>query len=386
VIGRGLTGRLAASAVVAACARPPAAAPANAGQAGLAIAIYAAGAESYGVVDDRRWVDVAGDALVLDQIEPGAELASLVIEPLDGDALAAGACLRDRIPHAIASGDSDGALDDVAVADTSAATVTPVLRCAVHAAPGRHLVRLLYVVPGLGYRVQHDVTMRAPDRASVVSRYAIATPAWHVRAELTLFDRKPGAERAPRALARGTVVLDGGTAVIAEPPRELAARLLRIYEHAMDTSLGAAPSHSAVWCWLELDGTTLAPGPVRAHLELAGEAVRDVVIPAAGRRDGAATGVRLPLWIEPQLYGQPTRVVRGHRDGATSDRLDISIANTGEVTREVWLETSLRSRTRRASTRGWPGEPIINGDRLRLKLIVPGGKIERGGFELGYEP
>jgi hypothetical protein len=36
-------------------------------------------------------------------------------------------------------------------------------------------------------------------------------------------------------------------------------------------------------------------------------------------------------------------------------------------------------------SRAWPSEPAIIDHRLRLKLTVPAGKIERGGFEIAYE-
>ena len=84
---------------LAACklhAPPPALSPAA---AGLSIALYRGDDLAYGVVDDRRWVDVAGKELALDHVDPGATLASLVIEPLETRALHVGECTRDRIPE-----------------------------------------------------------------------------------------------------------------------------------------------------------------------------------------------------------------------------------------------------------------------------------------------
>jgi hypothetical protein len=223
------------------------AAPANAARAGVSIALYAhQGGGAYGVVDDRRWIEVAGEALVLDHVDPGAALSSLVIEPVAGGALEIGACLRDRIP------DPPPDADPVPGA---ARGFAPVLRCAVRAGRGRYLVRVLYVSPALGYRAQHDLAMTAPDRARVTSRFAIATPAWQARAEVTLFDGMPGTEAPPREVARGTIMLDGGVAVVAVPPREVAAQLRWIYRGAVrgdgDGEAGRDPQ-PAVWVWLEL--------------------------------------------------------------------------------------------------------------------------------------
>ena len=65
--------------------------------AGVSISLYAAGEDGYGVVDDRRWLDLAGTTMLLANIDPGAELASLVIEPADS-ALHVGQCVRERMP------------------------------------------------------------------------------------------------------------------------------------------------------------------------------------------------------------------------------------------------------------------------------------------------
>jgi hypothetical protein len=374
---------IAALALAAACGRPGRAipaAPANAAGPGVSIAIYDRdGLDAYGVVDDRRWLDVAGGAVEIDRVDPRAELPSLVIEPLAGGALQIGTCLRDRIPTAPAQ---------------ARVAFTPVLRCTALGAPGRHLVRVLYVVPELGYRAQHDVAMTAPDRAAVVSRFAVVTPAWHVRGELALFDGAPGGERAPRELVRGAAMLDGGTAVLAVAPRMVAAQLRWIYDgaaiaHGSDDPSPREPawrqrSQPAVWVWLELDAGSLAPGPVRAHVELAGEPIRDLDVPAAGRRTVAA-GVGLPLWVDDQLRGRRERRTDARGDAALTDRFQLAIANLGEASRDVWIEEPLRPGRRHRVVRAWPGEPTIVDHSLRLKLTVAGGKLERAGFDLAYE-
>jgi hypothetical protein len=367
------------------CGRERVTAPANAAREGVSIALYDPGAGGYGVIDDRRWVDVTNDALMLDRVDPRAALPSLVIEPLAGGALEIGACTRDRIPAApVAAG--------AHVVAPVPAAFAPMLWCAVHGVRGRHLVRVLYVVPSFTYRTGHDVAMSASDRATVASRFAIATPAWRVRAAVTLFAGAPGAEPPPREIARGIVMLDGSIALIATPPRPVTAKLRRVYEGAVRTrgEIGAhdprwrRDSQPAVWVWLELDGAALAPGPVHAHVELAGEAVRDVDVPAAGRRQAAAV-VRLPLWIDDQLRGTRERRTRAPDDAALTDQLSLSVANVGDTTRDVWIEEPLRPARRRAVHRSWPSVPTVTGGVLRVRLRVPAGTVERAGFEVEYE-
>jgi len=362
-------------------AAPPT--PANTLREAVSIALYDGHDDgAYGVVDDRRWIDVTGGALVLDHVDPGADLPSLVIEPLAGGALEVGGCLRDRIPAPPVAAVPKGQPPAV----PARAMFAPVLRCAVHAEPGRHLVRLLYVSPALGYRAQHDIAMTAPDRATVTSRFAIVTPTWQARAEVTLFDGMPGGEQPPREVARGTILLDGGTAVLAVPPREAKAALRRVYRGASQDDGGVVrDSQPAVWVWLELDDVALAPGPVHAHVALAGEGVRDIHVPAAGRRQAAAM-LRLPLWIDGQLHGMRDRR-SGLPDGtAATDKLAVSVANTGTTTREVWIEEKLPPARRRTVTHAWPSEPTIIKNLLRMKLAVPAGKLERAGFEIASEP
>ena len=341
---------------------------------GVAIALYYHPGVRYAVIDDRRWVDVAGDSVVFDHIDPGGGLSSLVIEPLAG-ALEIGACLRERIAPDAASG-----------------LAVPALRCAVRGRPGRYLVRLLYMSWALAYRVEHDIAMTAPDRATVVSRFAIVAPAWRTRAEVAVFDGVAGGESPPRELARGTIALDGGTALLATPPREVTARLRRIYDGAVRKPDGpdtrdprwARDSHSAVWVWLELGVPGLAPGPVHVHADLPGEAIRDIDVPAAGRRGGAAE-LRLPLWIDDRLRGKRDRWTDAPDDAVLSDRFLVSVANTGDAPREVWIEEQLRAGARRTVGRAWPRSPEVDRRRLRMKLTVAPGGIERAGFAVDYE-
>ena len=371
---------------------------------GVSIALYRDGEASYGVVDDRRWVEVTGTTLILDHVDPGAALPSLVIEPLGATELRVGQCARDHISYpddAKAALERFGEwqlrrrqqmLDGTEPEPEPAATplVVSSLRCRVAGARGRHLLRLLYVSPKLGYRAQHDVTMTAGDRATVATRFAIETPRWSAAADVTLFHGLPGGEHAPAQIARGSIQLDGSTAVLAAAPREVPARLRWIYDGAIRVGRGsetdaqwARDTVRAVWVWLELSERELPPGPVHAHVETPGEPIRDVQVPAEGREHLGAT-LRLPLWIDDGLHGMRTRVVMAADGASLADRFVIAVANTGLVAREVWIEERLRTSRRRTLRGGWPTKPALVHDRARTPLVIKPGATERTGYVIEY--
>jgi len=375
---------------------------------GITMAFYQAAGRSYTVVDDRRLVEIRGGMLLLDHIDPGAALPSLVIEPLGGGALVVGQCDRDHeiqaLPpedalarHAawqerrrqrIAEGEVDG--DAEPAPDGTVTVISPVVRCTASGAEGKQLVRVLYVSSSLAYRAQHDVTMTAGDRATIATRFAIATPSWGGRAEVVLFEGLPGGDKPAVELARGALTLDGSTSVLGAPPRETPARVRRVFDGATRTGVGDATdptwgrdSVHAVWVWLELDGVALTPGPTHAHVEIPGEGVRDVEVPSAGREDSAA-GTRLPLWIDEQLRGIRNRIVSGSDGASLVDKFSISISNLGSEPREVWIEEKLRPAKRRTIKFGWPTKPVLGAEVARTKVVVVPGGTERVGYVIFY--
>jgi len=411
-----------------ACNRHPPRTPIAPSTAGVSISLYSNGdpSSAYGVVDDRRWVELAGKELALEQIDPGASLASLVIEPLDAAPLTIERCSREALPVLPAQPASPaplakpapkleidrareqralelrraGILPPAPPAPKPVETatehadlhVTATVRCTVVGAPGRHLVRILYVSHALGYRAQHDLAMTAPDRAHLATRYAFATPAWHERAEVTVLDGMPGGEKLPTPLARGQVVLDGSIAILAAPPREVGASLRRIYDGAVTTPgvdaadpAWNADSTHGVWVWIELTGP-LAPGPVRAHVELADEPARDLELPGT-LREVRGDHVRLPLWLDTTLAGSrlrfadPTIAV----EATMSERLMLSVSNLGDQPREVWVEEHVRPAHHRKIERAWPDKPMASGDIVREKLEVKPHAIARAGYTVTYE-
>lgn len=385
--------------------------------AGISIAIYdKAGGDGFAVVDDRRWLDVAGKSVLLANIDPGAELASLVLETADS-ALHVGQCVRDRMPdiapkdplEAYASEQRDRRAVELRrqlprahslrppvrepTADGQDERFVPVVKCDVSAKPGRYLVRILYVTKALGYRAQHDIDISDEKSARITSRFAIVTPVWQSRAELVLYDGVPGGERSPHEVARGEVTLDGSTSVLTVPTHDVPAQLQRVYEGAVVTSTDttdvtwASGTAQAIWVWLDLGALRLAPGPVRVHLDLAGEGVRDLDVAQSMRKqeDTPDAPLRLPLWVDESLRGSRTRLLEYNDTSSITERYAFSVANTGESERTVYVEEPMRTANRRKLDRAWPKKPTADHNVLRTKLVVKPGRIERTGYTMTYD-
>ncbi len=364
-----------AALVLAACAHRDTLASSHA-SAGIAIAIYehpgSDGApEGYAIVDDRREVEVAGDELVLSDIDPGAELASLEIVPIGGH-VAIGACTRDQLP---------------------VGPPTPIgeVRCAVTAGSGRHLVRLLYTSKAIAYRAEHWIGVDL-DHAVVTSHYAITTPSWHgARADVVLFDGVPGGEP-PVQVARGSITLDGSTSVLVAAPVATPATVRRVYAGAdVDAPASAgstardwgAAATNDVWVVLDLPNTHLAPGEAYVHLAQPDELERDVHVPVA-HRHMVASAVRFDLWNDEGMHAARERTNDGASELSLVDRLMFSISNEGETTREVWIEEPLRAVDLAGIERSWPHKPELVGDIVREKVSVAPHTLERVGFTVRY--
>lgn len=387
-------------------------------EAGVSIAMYESGGQGYSVVDDRRWLDIAGSSVLLANIDPGASLASLVIE--SGGDLKLGPCTRDRLPDPQTDPLQEygrrrireslripvvprryrdlvplqpPAAEPPRVVAEAGPRYAPVVRCAVTGAPGRHLVRIVYVSTTLRYRAAHEVSVTEPSRATVSSRFAIGTPRWRVRANVVLFDGIPGGEKPLREVARGTVGLDGSTAVLANPEQTVAAELRRVYDGAIlasddtrDTMWGH-DSVQSVWLWLELAKLRLAPGPIDVHLELPGERVRDARVADTSRKQDDEPGapLRLALWADESLRGSRQRIVDYNDGNVLVERVILGVGNMGEEPREVFVEEHLRPAGKRRVERAWPRKPGAAGDVLRTKLVAVPGTITRTGYTISYE-
>ncbi len=421
---------LAWTVLATACAHPRVTTPTAAATAGISIALYQGTTPelSYGVVDDRRWIELGSHELVLDHIEPGASLASLVIEPLGpelGTPLAIERCVREALrsvsapvavpgpPHAMtrdelvrariaALGVAEG--EPIAPSKPAATSrgarrtiaVAPIVRCTASGTPGKRLVRILYVSYSLAYTAQHDLAMTAPDHAELATRFTFVTPNWREHADVVVFDGAPGGEHPPTELVRGRVSLDGSTAILAIKLRDVPAHLVRIYDGAIatpetdasDVSWNAESIH-LVWVWIELARTALSPGPIHARIALPDEAVRELELPATLRAPQLGADVRLPLWPDDMLSGTRLRLSDSDGSSQLSERLILSISNLGDVARDVWVEEHARKARRRKLERAWPRRPLVNaaadGDVVRQKLEVKPHAIERAGYTFTYE-
>jgi len=378
--------RLAAS-VLAACSHSAPLAASRQPLAGVSIAIYE---NSYSVIDDRRWVDSDGKQLVLEHVDPGAALASLVIEELAGDQLAIGRCERDRVPQAtdaLGKAQRDARLAHKGTPGPARDVFVPVVRCAVAGAPGKYLVRMLYVSQQLRYTAEHELAVTTPGHARVQSHYTVVTPAWGERAPaspaeaiVTLFEGTPGGEHPPVEIARGAITLDGSTAAIAGPVRDVPAELRRVLRaESLDATAPAMP----VWAWLELPKLRLAPGLARVHVELPGEDAGDYEMPVEPPVDDDE--LRLRLFADATLKGTRQRTSDYSEGAELAERLVLSVANTGTVAREVWLEEKLRPSRRHAIERAWPIKLGAQHELVRTRVVVQPGKSEHVAFTVAYD-
>lgn len=342
--------------LLAAC-RTPAVAEPVVPPSGIAIALYRDGDCELGVVDERRWVTIERGEFSVAPIDPAASLAELLVEPLGDPAVQVGECTREGLA----------------------------LRCAASGA-GRTLVRVVYATSALHYEARHAIDVALPGHALLTTWLAVATPAWEARADVTVFDGVPGGDRAPRELARGTLALDGKTAELVVRPRLLAARIVRIFDGAV-VRPGVPPtdptwghdSTTAVQVALELPDVPIAAGPVHVHVALRGEAARDV--------DAAiATGTRrVPLGVDRALHATRRRVEGFGGGDALVDQVAVTLANTGAVARDVWIEEPLRPARVRSIIRTWPEPAHVIGDVVRVVVPVPPGGRAAAELGVAYE-
>lgn len=392
--------------------------------AGVSIAVYERDGAGYSVIDDRRFIELGNEtSILLANIDPGADLASLVLEPTS-TALHVGSCTRDRLPdsplvdnleayskkrqqieealerdrriQAIRGGMPPPQPEPPRTygEDVEGPHYVPVVRCEVSGKPGKYLVRLLYVSTTLRYRAQHDVELSADGtKASVVSRFALKTPSWRTRADVVLFDGAPGGEHPPKEVTRGGVELDGTVAILAIDPQQTTAEIRRVYDGAVLSGdderdpLWGRESQNSVWVWLELAKLHLAPGPVHIHMEDT-DGPRDIDIPPTSRKqeDAPDAPLRLPLWTDDDLRASRTRTLEYNDGNELSERFVFSIGNTGETPRDVYIEEHLRPATKRTVEHPWPKKATSAApkDLLRTKLEAKPGKVTRAGYSLTY--
>jgi hypothetical protein len=369
-------------------------------------------------VDDRRTIEVTGSTVLLDNIDPGAALASLVIETAS-DKVTIGPCTRERLPDEAPRTDyeeeykrrrareieerlrRESAMprryrrynDPPPAAPPPVVTrarFAPIVQCRTQGPVGRYLVRVVYVSSSLTYRVQHDLAMTEPDKATIDSRFAVVTPPWRQHAELVLFDGVPGGKQPPREIARGPATLDGGTAVLVAPTRVVPAHVRSIYagvtfEETPSDALPGLDTWADVWRTLELPDVRLPTGRIHVRVDTGGESreldLDTATLPAP--EDGRPQ--RIPLWIDPELVPERMRNVVENDGTRLVEIVAISVRNTGTAEREVWVEEHARPAKHRRVEAAWPKAPSTQGDILRNKLVIKPGRTERVGYRLVYD-
>ena len=335
------------------------------------------------LIDDRQRLAVANSTFLLDRVEPGAQ--PLVIEPLDRQPFRVGACTHERV-----AGSSLDLLGTPRATTKSGqprqplpvpppGVIAPQLRCAVTAAPGTHLVRVVQHTPLPGFQTLHDVHYDGGDHAKLTTRFVIKSLTWgKQRAALTVFEGLPGGDRSPSPIARGEVVLDGSTTVLANPPIDVPARLRVVYDGAV-ASASVSPtdaawrreSKSTVATVLELDTVDLPAGQVDVHFS--GIQLRDTTV-AQRDRERVGDTLRLQLDAVTTLRGErrntTTDVSVGKTGKTITTKIAITVSNLSDDPKAVAIEEQLRPGVTRVTLKLPPTAKLV-GDTVRADVVVP---------------
>ncbi len=354
---------------------------------GTAIAVYLGRdpGSAIALIDDRQRITVANNTILLDRVEPGSQ--PLLIEPLeplpDRQPFQVGACTHERV--------AGSSLDLLGTPRVSAkagqprqplpipppGVITPQLRCAVTAAPGTHLVRVVQYTPLPGFQTLHEAHYDGGERAKLTTRFVIKSLTWgRQRAALTVFEGLPGGDRSPSPIARGEVVLDGSTTVLANPPIEAPARLRVIYDGGVTT--GAASPTDPAWrrdsktivtTVLELDGVDLPAGQI--DVRFVGVQLRDTTVAQRDRERGGDT-LRLQLDSVTALRGERRNTVEvstGKSGKLITNKIAITVSNTSDEPKSVTIEEQLRPGVKRVTTQLPPTAKLV-GDTVRADVVV----------------
>lgn len=330
--------------------------------AGLAIAMYSDGLRTLSLVDDRRTVEIRGHELVIDAIDEGAALESLVVEPAsaEGQGVVIEACRRESVR-------------------------ATAIRCKARGASGPVFVRILYVSSSLTFTANHYVIV-AGARAAITTSFALDLPALGRRATITLHDGVPGRARTPKQVGALERELDGSTVTIETPERDVGARRLVVFDplRTIDDEFRdadvSADMRAHAWEWVELVNTRLSTGTVRLQVDVGSDdpVATDADVKQLVRVDG---NLRIPI--------RPDEHVRGHRERFGSpgrDQFQFVLTSSDLKPRHVLVEEALRLAPRRTIESGSPAKPTIVDDLARLELDIPASGTVRARFAVRYEP
>jgi hypothetical protein len=396
---------------------------------------------SVAVVDDRRTVEVDADgAIRLPDVAEGIELASLIVEPLDGRRFAVESCARElgkggalpvrqativtdegaEISGLLRTRTADGRgwiLEDEAghthfVLGTPEKVILPgatalEVRCEVDAAPGAHRVRLAYTTRDLSWRASYRADVTAEPEGAAVARiqptYTIAGTGviGSRHASVSLLVGLPGDEIAPRLAWRGEVDL-GSDAVSVQPEaREIAAHVDHIYRGAVTSDADITQVRTSWWrqyyhtdVWVAL---AIAPDDADQHSDLPGGPVLIEVTQGETTRQADGTwpepedgkGIDISMWPASEVFGfRERRVVMdtgGQQGGQLVEQYLFSVSNMSDQPITVWVEEELRAgAANREIRKNWPSKGKRRGVVLRFRVTIKPQNIERLGFEAEY--
>lgn len=399
---------------------------------------------SVALVDDRRTVTVEADGtLHMADVADGIELASLIVEAIDGRALDVESCARDgglrggassmlgqrEATFVTAQGeeitgtirelsydaigptwiveDQDGrahflrGLPDKAILRGGTALE---VRCQVRGPTGERRVRLVYATDDLSWEASYRVDVEVDGEAAttvVQPTFTIAGSALigARRADVQLLVGLPGGDTAPRVAWTGDVGL-GNEAVSIQPE---ATTLHGAFEYVYRGALSHRDDNPRVSYWrpsFTFDvwaGLSIGADEAAAHADLpAGPAL--VTVTRAGSsepgrqaeavwpepdRDHPA-GYNVPLWPSPDLIGYRERRTTQDDGQQLTEQYLFSVANQGDEPVTVWVEEELRPGAHRKIRKTWPMKPERRNDVLRFQVTIKPHKIERLGFEANY--
>ena len=394
---------------------------------------------SVAVVDDRRTVEVDGDGTIrLPDVAEGIELASLIVEPLDGERFAVESCARElgrggappNRPATIVTDDGTevtgilrerapngrgwiledeagqthfvlGAPDKIILPGATALEV----RCEVDARPGSHRVRLAYTTRDLSWAASYLIEVAAEPGGDAVAR---VQPTFTIagtgvigsrHASVSLLVGLPGADVAPRLAWRGEVDL-GSDAVSVQPAaRQITAHLDHVYRGAIThesdisqirTSWWRQAYTTDVWVGMSIDadqakGHTDLPGGPALFSVTRGDETRQ----AEGRwpepEADVARDVDVPLWPAAEVFGFRERKTVYDTGQQLVEQYLFSVSNMSDTPITVWVEEELRTgASHREVRKHWPVKGQRRGEVLRFRVTVAPQKIERLGFEAEY--
>jgi hypothetical protein len=394
---------------------------------------------SVALIDDRRTIEVAGDGTIhLEDVADGIELASLIIEPLDGTRFTVQSCartggsaatIREHRATVITSDGSTveghirdsrttdgswvveddagrahfvrGIPDEIILHDASAMQVI----CAVDAVAGAHRVRLAYATSDLSWQSSYRVDVRAEGDGAVASVQPTFTIAGSGvigarHATVSLLVGLPGGEESPRLAWTGDVDLGTDEVAVHPPTRDIPAQLEYIYRGAVThkddnprIAYWRATSTNDVWFAIGI-----GPEDAKGNDDLPGGPALFSVTEADGTSrqangrwpepDGThGQGIDVRLWPSADLIGLRERKTP-YDDGGRRliEQYLFGVSNHSDATVTVWVEEELRAgASHRLLRKLWPSKPQQRGDLLRFKVTVKAGGIERLGFEAEYQ-